>query len=67
MRRIWNWLNGKKTTIAAIYWTVMLPLVKIIYENGVPDDVEKILGAIGLVLAYVGLGHKIVKNVGVKL
>jgi hypothetical protein len=66
MRKLWNWFSGKKTTIATAYWTAMLPAVKIIYDTGVPDDVELILGGIGLALSFLGLGHKAAKNIAIK-
>ena len=60
-KRFWAWLSGKKTTIAAIYWSVVMPSLAIWYTDGVPPDVNKVVSIIGLMLTAAGLGHKLQK------
>ena len=61
-REIWNWLSGKKRTIAEIYWGVAVPAVTIVWPEGAPAEVVKVVAVIGLVLTYLGLGHAAVKQ-----
>ena len=63
MKKFWNWLSGKKTAIAAGYWGLAIPIVPMIWDQGVPDDVNKAVKIVGLVLTYFGLGHKVMKGV----
>lgn len=57
MKEVWKWLDGKKSKIALIYWTVIMPSLPIIYENGVPDNIEKTATILGYLLTALGLGH----------
>lgn len=62
LKSIWNWLNGKKTIIAAIYWLVIMPLLTILYPAGLPIMLLKITTMIGAGLSLIGLSHKFIKN-----
>lgn len=66
MSKFWKALDGKKTGIAAAYWGIVLPILPIIYDSGIPDNIEKATKVIGLVLTYLGLGHKAMKRIGKK-
>jgi len=62
LRRLWNWLNGKKTVIAAAYWGIAIPAIPILFPEGAPPEAEKAIAIIGLVLTYLGLTHKTIKS-----
>lgn len=57
MNKLWNWLDGKKSKIALIYWTVITPSLPVFFDKGVPDNVEKIVTVVGFALSALGLGH----------
>jgi hypothetical protein len=54
----WQWLDGKKTVVAAIYWSVVMPALAVLYPAGVPSGVNRWVSAAGVVLTALGLGHK---------
>ena len=54
-------INGKKTIFAAFYNTVAWPAIMIIYNNDAPDYLIKANMIIGLILTFIGLGHKGIK------
>jgi len=58
---LWAWLDGKKTNIAVIYWSVLMPSLAVWYPDGVPSDINKVVAIIGVMLSAAGLGHKIQK------
>ena len=62
LKSIWNWLDGKKTIIATIFWSFTMPALNIIYPNGIPVTLNKVTLLIGLTLSALGLGHKAVKS-----
>jgi hypothetical protein len=59
-KNFWNWLDGKKTIIATIFWSVAMPALNILYPNGIPSNINKVTLLMGLVLSSLGLGHKAV-------
>jgi len=63
--KILKWFDGKKTAIAAIYWTFVTPSLPIIYGSmaEVPSDIMKIYLIVGVGLSAIGLGHKGIKAV----
>lgn len=63
LSQIWTWLNGKKSTIATIYWTIVMPSLTVIYPNGIPSPIDKVTVLIGTLLGALGLGHKLVKTI----
>ena len=58
MMRLWEWLDGKKTAIASIYWGAVMPSLLVIYPAGVPVLVNRWATVSGLFLSALGLGHK---------
>ena len=66
MEKFWNWLNGKKRTIALLYWSVLVPSMLVIWPNGYPEGFPlifyKIITIIGFLLSALGLGHAVVKS-----
>ena len=60
--KIWDYLSGKKRTIALIYWTILLPSLMIWYPEGIPPTLMKITSIAGVVLSALGLGHAYVKH-----
>lgn len=62
MRKLWAALSGKKRTIAALYWGIVLPSMPIVWPDGVPENINKIAVITGLVLTYMGLGHAAIKK-----
>lgn len=71
MNKIWTWLAGKKTIIAATYWLfyeMLWPeLVKIWFNGAAPAVVSKTLLSVGIILSLLGLGHKAVNAVELKI
>jgi len=57
----WIYLDGKKTIIAATYWTLVEPIVLAIYPNGAPHNLSLAMTIAGVILTTFGLGHKAVK------
>ncbi len=62
LKNIWTLLDGKKTIIAATFWTIVMPSLNILYPNGIPTTLNKTTLIIGTILGAVGLGHKITKT-----
>jgi hypothetical protein len=62
MNRFWLWLDGKKTGIAAVYWTVAAYMVPIWFPSGLPGTWAKVNVTIGTLLTVLGLGHKAFKG-----
>jgi len=64
--KFWNWLSGKKRTIALIYWSVVVPSLMVIWPNGYSEGFplifSKVVTVIGLLLSSLGLGHAAVKT-----
>ena len=65
MKNLWEFLDGKKTAIAGVYYLICTQLIPIWFTNGVPENVEKLIISIHIILLYLGIGHKAVK-VGLK-
>ena len=61
LKAFWTYLNGKKTTIAALYWGTVMPGLLVLYPAGVPGNVNKWVTLVGLLLTSLGLGHKAAK------
>ena len=66
IEKIWSWLNGKKTTIACIYWAVVVPSLMVIWPDGYHTHTAmityKVCTIFGFVLSAVGLGHAAAKT-----
>ena len=58
----WKWLDGKKTHIAHAYWAVVMPSLVVIWPDGTPPTVSKVVTVIGITLTAFGYGHKAVKS-----
>lgn len=61
-----NWINGKKTLIAAIIMTLSVILSEVVvgiwgYDPSWMADVIKTLNWIGMLLGSAGIGHKFIK------
>jgi hypothetical protein len=61
-KKIWQWLDGKKTIIACTYWTILVPALPQFYPNGIPSKINTTFIIIGLIMSVLGLGHKVVYN-----
>ena len=59
----WKWADGKKRTIALIYWSLAMPAIAIIWPDHAPPLMTKIVELIGLLFSFLGLGHAVVKQV----
>ena len=65
MKSAWVWMNGKKTSLAAMFWLLSQSgLVEVIFDGDPPASVTKVLRVIGILLTVAGLGHKGVKAAG---
>lgn len=64
--KIWQILNGKKRTIALLYWSVLVPSMMVIWPNGFPEGFAlifyKAVTIFGFFLSAVGLGHAAIKK-----
>ncbi len=60
LKKAWEWLNGKKTNIAAL----ALLVVKILMMAGVnvPVNIMEIIDLFLYTFLGIGLGHKAMKN-----
>ena len=59
----WKFLDGRKRTIALIFWTVMIPAEGILWPDQAPPSVAKTIAIIGLLFSALGLGHAAVKQI----
>lgn len=70
MLKIWSLLNGKKRTIALIYWAVLVPSMTVLwphgYTDGFPLVFSKCVTIFGFFLSALGLGHAAVKSKNAK-
>ncbi len=64
MFKIWQWLDGKKRNFALLYWSIAMPSVLIIWPEGAPATVDKVLAIIGVVFTATGYGHAGLKAKG---
>ena len=62
MKEAIKWFNGKKTTIAAMYWMVIVPALPMIFDGNVPNEVDKWVKISGMMLTVLGVGHKAIKR-----
>lgn len=63
MKRVWNWLNGKKTALAAAYWALTAtPIINELFDGEPPESVVKWVKVAGWLLTALGLGHKAAKG-----
>ena len=60
--KIVQWLNGKKTHIAHAYWAVVMPSLVVVWPDGAPPTVSKVVTIVGIALTAFGYGHKAVKG-----
>ena len=58
MQKFWEFLDGKKTAFAAIYWNLSTILTTIWFASGLPHPWDKINLTVGTILTIAGLGHK---------
>ena len=58
MKNLWNWLNGKKTAISAIYFAVLSYSQ---LKGFIGLEEITLLSTIGGVMLGIGVGHKIGK------
>jgi hypothetical protein len=63
MKKLWQWLDGKKRNIACLWWGLFAPTYALVVANGIHIQpwVAVMIGAIGLLFTYVGLGHAAMK------
>lgn len=59
---VWQWLDGKKTVVASIYWGTVMPGLALFYPDGAPPDINRWLVLAGFLLTSLGLGHKTIKS-----
>lgn len=68
--KLWSWLNGKKRTIASLYWVVLVPSMIVIWPNGYPEGFPlifyKCVTIFGFLLSALGLGHAAFKAKTIK-
>jgi len=63
MKKLWAYLDGKKSKIALAYWTIVIPSLPVIFPDGVPTGVNKWVTVAGIVLSSIGLGHATLKGI----
>ncbi len=57
-----NWLDGKKSVIAAFYNAVTWPAILIWFDNTPPEGLVKANMIAGMILLFIGAGHRAVKS-----
>jgi hypothetical protein len=66
LKSFWQTLNGKKRTIALLYWSVLVPSMLVIWPNGFPEgfalNFYKAVTIFGFLLSALGLGHAAIKK-----
>lgn len=62
LKSFWNWLDGKKTILAELYWFISGTIVLIWVPSGLTGTPLKIQLSIGAFLTFLGLGHKMLKG-----
>ena len=62
VKATWKWLDGKKSVIARFYWTALASLILVWFPEGLPPLPNKTYLTIGILLTFVGLGHKALKK-----
>lgn len=60
--RFWKWLDGKKRTIAEIYWFLSGTIILIWVPQGLTGVPLKIQLSIGAIFSFIGLGHAVFKK-----
>jgi hypothetical protein len=60
--KVWKALDGKKTFIATLWWTVTVPAIAILWPEHVPAFISKTQQLVGLMLSFIGIGHKAAKS-----
>jgi hypothetical protein len=65
IKSLWVYLDGKKTAIASIYWTISTLVIPIWFPMGLSADtvLYKLNLSIGTLLTFAGLGHKAYKTI----
>jgi hypothetical protein len=58
LKNLWDALSGWKSAIAAIYWPIVTQILPIWFPQGVPDNINKIIVTLGIMLTIAGVGHK---------
>lgn len=66
LKSFWKIINGKKRTIALIYWTILVPSITVIWPDGYTTAFSmvfaKTVTIVGFALSAVGLGHAAIKS-----
>ena len=62
MKNFWQYINGKKTIIAEIFWLNYIYILPTLFPDGYPHWVKITLLIIGAMLSFFGLGHKAYKR-----
>lgn len=62
MKKLLDFFNGKKTAIAAFYNSVTWPAMLIVFDNNPEAWMVKTNLVVGLILVFIGVGHKVVKG-----
>jgi hypothetical protein len=64
--KFWKLLDGKKRTIASVYWMILIPSMLVVWPDGYPQGFPltfyKCVTILGLILTSIGLGHASVKT-----
>ena len=66
MKKLWNWLNGKKTLLGVILVSVPViweGLSQILLAGGVLGP-EQVVAVGGIILGVIGILHKVLKALG---
>lgn len=62
LKIVWEWLSGRKTKIAALFFLFQQRIVPLWFEGDVPDTLAKTLMTITEILLFIGLGDSVIKR-----
>lgn len=62
IKKLWKYLDGKKTVISSFYWGTGSAIILVLFPSGLPEPYLTLWMKIGGILTAMGLGHKFVKG-----
>ncbi len=63
LAKLWSWLDGKKTKLAAAFYIFQDLIVPIWFDGSVPPILDKVLQTLAVLFVALGIGHGALKGV----
>lgn len=57
LAKLWGWLDGKKTKLAAAFYIFQDLIVPIWFDGSVPPILDKVLQTLAVLFVALGIGH----------